>query len=70
MYALHVMPALLLKRSPNSSSEDHEASTKTEVREMEKWRAFAAFERSDRPSKSVTKDWKDEKHPPGIKKVP
>ena len=37
---------------------------------MEKWSAFAAFERSDRPSKSITKDWKDEKHPRGIKKVP
>ena len=65
------MPALLLKRpSKSSKSEDHVASTKIEVREMEKWSAFAAFERSDRPSKSVTKDWKDEKHPRGIKKVP
>ena len=40
-------------------------------RKLEKWKngVFATVERSDRPSKSVTKDWNDEKHQRGIKKV-
>ena len=29
---------------------------------MEKSRVFASFERSNHPSKLVTKDWNDEKH--------
>ena len=37
---------------------------------MEKWRVFATVERSHHPSKSVTKDWNDEKHQRGIYKVP
>ena len=41
-----------------------------EVRETETWRIFATFERSDHPSKSVTKDWNDEKHQRDVKKVP
>ena len=43
--------------------------TKTKVREMEKWRVFATLERSDQPSKLATKDWIDEKHQRGIKRV-
>ena len=37
---------------------------------MGKWRVFATFERNDRPSNLVTKDWNDENHQRGIKKVP
>ena len=36
---------------------------------MEKWRVFGTFKRSDCPLKLVTKDWNDEKHQSGIKKV-
>lgn len=44
--------------------------TKTKVREIEKLRVFATLKRSDQPSKLVTKDWIDEKHQCGIKRVP
>ena len=64
MYALHVMPALLLqKASKCPKSKDRVAALKRRL-------VFATFERSDRPSKSVSKDWNNEKHQRGIKEVP
>ena len=41
-----------------------------EVRDREKWKTFATFERSECPSKSETKDWSNEKYQRGIKEVP
>ena len=70
MYALHVMPALLLQKpSKSSKSKDHVDALK---RRLGKWKmeSFATLERSDRPSKSVIKDWNNEKHQRGIKEDP
>ena len=49
MYALHVMPTLLLQKPSKSlKSKDHVAALKWRLEKLEKWRAFVTFERSDR----------------------
>lgn len=69
------MPALLLQKW-SKSSKDHVKTSKDHVaaqkRRLEKWenREFCIFWEKRPPSKSVTKDWNDEKHQRGIHKVP